>query len=88
MILVGSQRGGAGMHEIALVIRQAQDAGQGNGMAVARTRFPDTPEMVLAEAWMQAEMARTEEWWSAVERTIDGEVIRTSIARLGGTNVG
>lgn len=75
------------LHEIASVIRQAQDAGLGDGMSVARTRFPGTPEMVLAEAWTMAELGRTEEWWVAVERTIDGEVIRNSIAMLGGANV-
>lgn len=71
------------MHEIATVIRQAQDAGMGDGVAVARTTFPGTPDTVLYEAWMNVDMARTDEWWTAVERTIDGEVIRNSIAKIG-----
>lgn len=72
------------MHEIATVIRQAQDAGKGDGIAVARCRFPGTPDMVLYEAWTNVDMARTEEWWTALERTIDGEVIRRSISSVGG----
>jgi hypothetical protein len=76
------------MHEIATVIRRAQDAGQGDGIAVARSRFPGTPDMVLYEAWTNVDLARTEEWWTAVERTIDGDVIRKSIAVVGGRNAG
>ena len=76
------------MHEIATVIRQAQDAGQGDGIAVARSRFTGTPDMVLYEAWTNVDLARTEEWWTAVERTIDGDVIRRSIAIVGGRNAG
>ena len=72
------------LHEIAMVIRKAQDAGQGDGIAIARSRFPGTPLMVLIEAETRVDMERTEEWWAAVERTIDGEVIRKSIATLGG----
>lgn len=72
------------MHEIATVIRQAQDSGQGDGIAVARSRFPGTPDMILYEAWTNVDLARSEEWWAAVERTIDGEVIRQSIVRLEG----
>ncbi len=76
------------MHKLEMVIRQAQEAGQGDGVAAARDSFPGTSDMVLYEAWVGVEMERTEEWWTAVERTIDGEIIRKSISTVGGRNDG
>jgi hypothetical protein len=69
---------------IAEVIRAAQEAGEGDGVAAARRAFPGTPEDVLHAAWWRVEEARTEEWWQQVERTIDAEVIDRALRLPGG----
>jgi hypothetical protein len=46
---------------------------------VAAAAFPGTPRMVLGEAYGEASCAEVENWWDQIERTIDGEVIRSAL---------
>jgi len=74
------------LHEIATVISAAQNAGKGDGLAVARSTFPGTPDNVLYEAWAKVDGDMTAAWWDAVERTIDGDVIARAVEIAGGAN--
>ena len=67
--------------EIIRVIAEAQASGR-DGIAVAKATFPGLPETVLWECWTDVEHAQTEAWWQAVERTIDGELIRNAVAKV------
>jgi hypothetical protein len=60
------------------VIAAAEAQGR-NGVAAARAAFPGVPETVLWECWAEHDHAATEAWWQSVERTIEGEVIRTAL---------
>jgi G:T-mismatch repair DNA endonuclease (very short patch repair protein) len=70
------------MSQIEDVIRAAQDAGQGDGLEVARKSFPGTPDIVLIMAMTNVDMQREDAWWQQVERTIEPEIIQTAIAKV------
>lgn len=42
--------------------------------------FPGTPDMVILDAVVRAEMQCDEEWWQMVEDTIDGEAVKKAVA--------
>ncbi|NJL06978.1 MAG: hypothetical protein HC900_00970 [Methylacidiphilales bacterium] len=67
------------MAAIINVIAEAESQGK-DGVTAARAAFPGTPEGVLWEAWAEHDTAKIEQWWKAVERTIDGEIIRNALA--------
>lgn len=46
---------------------------------VTAAAFPRSPRMVLGEAYGEASCAEVENWWDQIERTIDGEVIRSAL---------
>jgi hypothetical protein len=46
---------------------------------VTAAALPGTPRMVLGEAYGEASCAKVENWWDQIERTIDGEVIRSAL---------
>lgn len=68
--------------QIEDVIRAAQDAGQ-DGIKAAEAAFPGTPEMVILLASANVDMQRQEEWWEQVERTIDADIIKSAIVKVG-----
>lgn len=74
--------------EIIRTIAEAQAAGLGDGVATARRAFPGIPEAILWECWAELDMEQQEAWWQAVERTIDGEVIREAAATVHQVRVG
>jgi hypothetical protein len=68
------------LERIIEVLRDAEDQG---GISAAAAAFPGTPETVLWEAWCELDYRRTQAWWQAVEKTIDGELVRRAIAEAG-----
>ena len=69
------------MAEIVVVYRAARDRGD-DGWKAVEAAIPGIPSDVVAEAWLQVEDEATETWWSGVERTIDGEIIRNALAKV------
>ena len=69
--------------QIAEMIRLAEDRGL-KGIPAARAAFPGTPEGVLIQAAIEADARREEEWWQSIEKTIDGEIIKAALVRVGG----
>ncbi len=67
------------MSEILRVMVEAQQAGRDPWREAERV-FPGTPTSVIAAAWVDLESATEAAWWDAVERTIDGKVVRNAIA--------
>ena len=65
---------------IIRTIAEAQARGDGDGVAAAKRAFPGVPDPVLWECLAELDSQQTEAWWHAVERTIDGEVIRNALA--------
>jgi hypothetical protein len=45
----------------------------------AEHEFPGVPGGILGEAYGEALAAEDEAWWRTLERTIDGELIRSAI---------
>jgi hypothetical protein len=72
------------IQRIAEVIRAAREAGDGDGVAAARSAFPGTPEDVLYAAWWHVEEGKTEEWWRQVELTIEADIINRALLTPGG----
>ena len=70
--------------EIIAVCREAKAKGD-DGWKAVEARFPGIPPDVVAEAWLAVEDEATEAWWQTVERTIDGEIIRNALAKVGGS---
>ena len=68
------------MAEVIKTGRSARQRG-GDPWKAIETAYPGIPADVVAEAWLQVEDEATEAWWSTVERTIDGEIIRNALAR-------
>lgn len=64
--------------QIMQVMLAARERGQ-DEMAVARNTFHGTPDGVLWEAWIKIDSDEQNAWWSAVEKTIDGEIIRRAL---------
>ena len=62
--------------ELAKVAAEAMERGEDG---VAAVQAMGVPMDVAVQAWVIADDARTERWWEAVERTIDGEIIRRVI---------
>lgn len=67
------------LEHIIDVVREGDELGL-DGLKYARSKLPDVPEMVVAEAWCEHEHRKIESWWQSVERTIDAEVIRNALA--------
>lgn len=65
--------------QIAQVMAEGEALGR-DPMAYAHEKFPGTPTMVMADAWVKFDDQREGAWWDAVEKTIDGEIIRRAIA--------
>ena len=70
------------LEQIIEVMLEANKAGR-DEQASAQECFPGTPENVLWEAYGQLLSRLEEDWWRAVERTIDGEIIRNALAKNG-----
>lgn len=51
----------------------------GDGYKAIKHRYPDTPDDVAWEADIDAHAAATEAWWQSVEKTIDGEIIKSAL---------
>lgn len=69
------------MAEIIKIMAEAQARGE-DGFVAARAAFPGVPAMVLGEARAELAIAEEERWWETLERTIDGEVIRTAVTAI------
>ncbi len=52
----------------------------------AEHAFPSIPGDVVAAAWVELDARKTEAWWQAVEKTIDGELIDRAITSAGGAS--
>jgi hypothetical protein len=68
--------------QIADTFRAAEAQGN-SGWAAVESAFPGIPAEVVAEAWLIVSDEDTAAWWSSVERTIDGELVRTAVAAAG-----
>jgi hypothetical protein len=68
--------------EIIKAIAEAEARGI-EGVGAARRAFPGVPDSVLYELWAEFDYQRTEAWWQDLERTIDGEVIKNAVAKVG-----
>jgi hypothetical protein len=73
------------MAQIEDVILAARAAGEGEfaSLDTARRTFPGTPDMIFIEAANNIDIRHREEWWQAVERTIDAEIVRTAVLKAG-----
>ncbi len=69
------------------VIKQARANGEPEMAVVART-FPGMPDAIYWEAFCDLDNAEIDAWWEAVEKTIDGEIIRNAVAHVGGKDNG
>ena len=72
------------IEHIVEAMRTAEDQGL-DALKAVKIAFPGTPDSVLGEASWMLEERRAEAWWSAVEKTIDGEIIRTALIKNGGS---
>lgn len=67
---------------IIATMAEAEKAGR-CPLATAEATYPGTPAMVLGGCYAELQMAQEDAWWEAVERTIDGELIRNAVAVAG-----
>ncbi len=67
------------------VMQAAEDQGLDKDDA-ARQAFPGLQDMILAECRVLLRQRQRNAWWAAVERTIDGDVIRRAIGKAGGAS--
>jgi len=68
--------------QIAQVMAEGEAIGH-DPMAYAEEKFPGTPMLVMADAWSRFDDAKEQKWWDSVEKTIDGEIIRRAIGKVG-----
>lgn len=61
----------ARMLEIA---EKAADAGVSHELAI-RDQFPDVPDEVLTEVWIELEDNKTERWWEKMEQRVASNLI-------------
>ena len=66
---------------LATASESKPDGGGLAAIAAVRARYPDTPQRVLVSAWGLVLRRREDEWWRSLERTIDGEVVRSALAK-------
>ena len=65
--------------QVIEVIKQARANGEEEMGVIART-FPGMPEAIYWSAFCDLENAEVNAWWEAVEKTIDGEIIKNAIS--------
>jgi hypothetical protein len=68
--------------EILTVMAAAQSEGR-DPCRAARQSFPGVPDSVIWELSGDLIGMEEEAWWQQIERTIDGEVIRNAVAKVG-----
>ena len=87
--IVASVDGSEGRMEakarIAEIFRSAEAQGI-SGWAAVEAAFPGIPSEVVAEAWLTFSDEETAAWWSNVERTIDGEIVRPTLGSAGSSS--
>lgn len=66
------------MAQLVQLCRDANAAGR-DGMSEIERCFPGTPIEVATEAWLTANGEDVEAWWQAIEKTIDGAVIKQAL---------
>lgn len=52
-----------------------------DSLSAITSRHPDVPLEVAVIASLRADEEATEKWWSSVERTIDGEIIKNALTQ-------
>lgn len=65
--------------QVIEVIKQARANGEPEMEAIKRT-FPGMPEDIYWQASCALDRAEVDAWWEAVEKTIDGEIIKNAIS--------
>lgn len=74
-----------GRAEIIRVMLEADARGEEPSTA-AETAFPGAPDSVIWGAWSEFDDAKTNAWWETLERTIDGEVIRSAVVAIAASD--
>ncbi|MGR7993819.1 hypothetical protein [Xanthobacter sp. ZOL 2024] len=67
--------------QVIEVIKQARANGEPEMAVVART-FPGMPDAIYWAAYCDLDNAEIDAWWEAVEKTIDGEIIRNALSKI------
>lgn len=65
--------------QVIEVIKQARANGEPEMDVIKRT-FPGMPDTIFWEATCALDFAEENAWWEAVEKTIDGEIIKNAIS--------
>ena len=73
------------IEQIIKTIEAAERYGKNDFHAVMAT-YSGTPEGVYWEAWVALQYRREEAWWQAIEKTIDGEIIKAALIKSGGAH--
>lgn len=60
--------------------RECQEAG-GDGWKYLESMYPGIPIDVVAEVALINEGHDTEEWWKAIETTIDSDVVKSALRK-------
>lgn len=66
------------------IARQAIDAG-GSYEAAIREHFPDIPDEVLTDVWIELEDSKTERWWQKMEERAASNLIEFPQPKEDGT---
>jgi hypothetical protein len=68
--------------QIVAVMERAEERGE-DPCAAAAAAFPGTPYGVIFEASCELAVAKEERWWSDLEATIEGELVRKALESGG-----
>lgn len=72
------------MARLLEIARQAIDAG-GSYEAAIREHFPDIPDEVLTDVWIELEDNKTERWWKKMEQRAASNLIEFPHPKENGT---